>query len=670
MEGVDRVAPSSIGRVVPIWDWLPRYDRGALRGDVLAGIAVAAMIVPKDLGYAGIAGIPVQNGLYAAAAGAIVYALFCTSRHISTGPSSSLAAVAGGAVLVAGVGESQAAELVAAITLVTGALFLLLAALRLGWIARFLSRAVVTGFLAGAAVDVVIGELPKLTGTESSGETAWAELASWIRTLGDVSGTTLLVGVVALAVILALRFAAPRVPGALVLVAGGLLATPLFDLDAHGVALVGEVPRGLPTPALPDLDVFKQHYATILAASAGLLLIGFSQTAGDARAFAARHRYRVDVDQESVAQGMANVAAGAFRGMPVSTSLSASSLNESAGARTPLASLVTGALVILTLVALAPLFSDLPKAVLGAIIIDAVIFGMIDIAELRRLRRVKPFDFWVAATAIVAVLSAGVLAGVVIGIALSLVWLVYVATTPELPLLGREPGTNVFRDAGGRDVPRPRHGAAGRRPVLRHRGGARRAHPYARAGRRPAAARRAPGHGKRGLRRFAGCRDAGGDPRLHRGRGRPAEPRAPEARRGEGARERRRPGPPRRRSRPREHPPRRRGRARRGSPGDRRVALRRLEAGRARAAAPEGARDLALPDWVDVDGDRTVRPADGPAHRVAERQAVAGLPRLAALLPLVVETGKWIRRRRAAAPAVFDPQRALSPARALSGLRS
>ena len=144
---------------------------------------------------------------------------------------------------------------------------------------------------------------------------------------------------------------------------------------------------------------------------------------------------------------MANVAAGAFRGMPVSTSLSASSLNESAGARTPLASLVTGGLVLLTLIALAPLFSDLPKAVLAAIIIDAVVFGMIDVAELRRLWRVKRFDFWVAAAAFVAVLSAGVLAGVVIGIALSLVWLVYVTTTPEMPLLGREPETHVFRDA-------------------------------------------------------------------------------------------------------------------------------------------------------------------------------------------------------------------------------
>ena len=435
-----------VGRLVPIVAWLPRYDRAMLRGDVLAGLAVTAMIVPKDLGYAGIAGVPVQNGLYAAAAGAIVYALFCTSRHISTGPSSSLAAVAGGAVLFTGVVGTDAAQLVTAITLVTGALFLLLALLRLGWIARFLSRAVVTGFLAGAAVDVVVGELPKLTGTSNSGDNVWQELASWFRTLGDISWTTLLVGLLALGLILGLRFFAPRVPGALVLVVAGLLATWLFDLGAHGVALVGPVPRGLPAPTLPGADIFQQHYSTILAAAAGLLLIGFSQTAGDARAFAVRHRYRIDVNQESVAQGMANMASGAFQGMPVSTSLSASSLNEAAGARTQMASLATGAFVILTLVALAPLFSKLPKAVLAAIIIDAVVFGMIDVPELRRLYRVKRFDFWIAAAAVLGVLSAGVLAGVVVGIALSLVWLVYVATAPGMPLLGREPGTQVFRD--------------------------------------------------------------------------------------------------------------------------------------------------------------------------------------------------------------------------------
>jgi SulP family sulfate permease len=219
----------------------------------------------------------------------------------------------------------------------------------------------------------------------------------------------------------------------------------LFDLGSHGVALVGDVPRGLPTPELPDLDIVRDHYATILIAALALLLIGFSQTAGDARAFAARHHYRIDVDQESVAQGMANVGAGVFQGMPVSTSLSASSLNESAGARSQVSSLVTGGLVLATLVILAPVFSHLPKAVLGAVIIDAVVFGMIDLTEFRRLFRVARFDFWIAIAAVIGVLSAGVLAGVVIGVVLSLGWLVYVATRPPMPLLGREPGTQVFR---------------------------------------------------------------------------------------------------------------------------------------------------------------------------------------------------------------------------------
>jgi sulfate permease, SulP family len=432
--------------LVPILAWLPRYDRAWLRGDLAAGIAVTALIVPKNLGYAGIAGVPLQNGLYAAAAGAILYALFCTSRQISTGPSSSLAAVAGGAVLLTGVGGKEAAELVAAITLVAGVLFLLLAVFRMGWIARFLSKPVITGFLAGAAVDVVIGELPKLTGTSSDGVNAWRELGSWVRTLGDVHGTTLVVGLVALGVILGLRFLAPALPGALVLVAGGILASHVFDLGAHGVDLVGHVPRGLPTPQLPGLDVFREQYATIGVASAALLLIGFSQTAGDARAFANRHHYRIDIDQESVAQGMANVGAGVFQGMPVSTSLSASSLNESAGARTPVASLITGALVLLTLIVLAPLFSDLPKPVLAAVIIDAVVFGMIDLPELRRLHRVTRFDFWIAVAAIIGVLSVGVLAGVVVGVALSLGWLIYVASNPPMPLLGREAGTQAFRD--------------------------------------------------------------------------------------------------------------------------------------------------------------------------------------------------------------------------------
>jgi high affinity sulfate transporter 1 len=434
-------------RLVPIAEWIRSYDRGWLRGDLIAGVAVAALIVPKNLGYAGIAGIPLQNGLYAAAAGAILYAVFGTSRQISTGPSSGLAAVAASAVVVAGIaGIQDAASFVAGVTVVSGLLYLVLAVFKMGWIAQFLSRAVVTGFLFGAAIDVVIGELPKLTGTEVTGSNPLQELWSWLGTLGDAQLATVLVGGAALAVVFGLRVVAPRVPGALVLVVGGLAASWLLDLDARGVALVGEVPRGLPTLQLPDGQLLTDHASTVALAAVALVLIGFSQTAGDARMFAARHRYRIDINQESVAQGMANVGAGLFQGMPVSTSLSASSLNDHTGARTGLASLTSGVIVLLTLLVLAPLFSDLPKAVLGALIIEAVVLGMMDLPELRRLARVQRFDFWIAIAAIAATLLVGVLAGVMVGIGLSLLWLISVATRPPMPLLGRDPATQVFRE--------------------------------------------------------------------------------------------------------------------------------------------------------------------------------------------------------------------------------
>ena len=408
---------------------------------------MAALIVPKNLGYAGIAGIPLQNGLYAAAAGAILYAVFGTSRQISTGPSSGLAAVAASAVVAASItGTADVASFVATITLASGALFLLLAVFKMGWIAQFLSRAVVTGFLFGAAIDVVIGELPKLTGTSVSGSNPIQEMRSWIGSLGDVNVPTLVVGAISLAVIFGLRAIAPRIPGALVLVVGGLLASRIFDLAAHGVALVGDVPRGLPTLALPKWSLVGAHASTIALAAVALVLIGFSQTAGDSRAFAAKHRYRIDINQESVAQGMSNVGAGLFQGMPVSTSLSASSLNDHSGARTGLASLTSGVIVLLTLLILAPLFSKLPKPVLAALIIEAVVMGMMDLPEMRRLFRVKRFDFWIAVVAIIGTLVFGVLAGVIIGIGLSLLWLISVATRPSMPLLGREPGTQVYRE--------------------------------------------------------------------------------------------------------------------------------------------------------------------------------------------------------------------------------
>jgi SulP family sulfate permease len=434
-------------RLVPMAGWIRSYDRRWLKGDLIAGLAVAALIVPKNLGYAGIAGIPLQNGLYAAAAGAILYAVFGTSRQISTGPSSGLAAVAASAVLTAKItGEQNAAVFVAAITAVAGVLFLLLALFKMGWIAQFLSRAVVTGFLFGAAIDVVIGELPKITGTDANGSNSFQELWSWFGTLSEAHLLSVLVGVVALIVAFGSRAVVPRVPGALILVVGGLLAARLFDLGAHGVALVGPIPSGLPALQVPPLQVYRDHAGTIAAAALAIVMIGFSQTAGDARAFAAKHRYRIDINQESVAQGIANVGAGLFQGMPVSTSLSASSLNDHTGARSGLSSLTSGVIVLLTLVFLAPLFSNLPKPVLAALIIEAVVKGMMDLPEMRRLARVQRFDFWIAMAAIAGTLLFGVLAGVMIGIGLSLIWLISVATRPPMPVLGREPGTQVFRE--------------------------------------------------------------------------------------------------------------------------------------------------------------------------------------------------------------------------------
>ena len=427
--------------------WVRTYDRRWLRGDLIAGIAVAALIVPKNLGYAGIAGVPLEHGLYAAAAAAILYAVFGTCRQISMGPSSGLAAVAAGAVVASGISdETDVATYVAGITLVSGLLFILLAVLKMGWAARFLPQAVVTGFLFGAAIDVVIGELPKITGTDASGSNSFQELRSWLGTLGETDPTTLVVGVVALVVVFGLRVVAPAVPGALVLVVGGLLATRLLDLGERGVALVGDIPSGLPALDVPDPALLWDHAASVSTAAVALVLIGFSQTAGDARAFATKHRYQVDLNQETVAQGVANTGAGLLQGMPVSTSLSASSLNDHAGAKTGLASLTSGVIVLLTLLFLAPLFSDLPKPVLAALIIEAVVMGMMDVPELRRLARVHRFDFLLASAAILGTLAFGVLAGVVFGIGLSLLWLVAVTTRPAMPMLGRRAGTTVFRE--------------------------------------------------------------------------------------------------------------------------------------------------------------------------------------------------------------------------------
>ena len=261
--------------------WGRHYDRSWLRADLIAGVTVAALVVPKSLGYAGIAGVPIQHGLYAAAAGAILYALFGTARQIATGPSSALAAVAASAVVLASVSGDDAVELVSAITFVAGLLFLLLAMFKMGWISRFLSKAVITGFLFGAAIEVVVGELAKITGTTVDGANSWRKLASWIDGLGDIHGATLLVGIVSLIVVVGIRFSPIKVPGALVLVVGGLVAVCRRSTSpTAGSHSSATCPAASPSP--PSRSRLRGgQLAAIGPAAVGLLLIGFSQTAGE-----------------------------------------------------------------------------------------------------------------------------------------------------------------------------------------------------------------------------------------------------------------------------------------------------------------------------------------------------------------------------------------------------
>jgi len=440
-------APTGFARIMPIFHWLPNYNKDWLKGDLIAGLSVWALMVPTSLGYATISGVPVQYGLYAAAAGLIGFALFTTSKQVTQGPSSSTAAVLGAAVLaVASSGSDEAIQLAASIVIVAGVLFVIMYLLRMGWISDFLAASVLTGFTFGVALNVAAGELFKITGTESGGSNTWGKLWTWVTELPDADGTTVVVGVAALILVFGLAIYAPRLPGALIAVILGILATLIFDLGDRGVELIAEVPSGLPSVVLPDIGYIVDNFATIIAAAVGLLLIGFSVTTAAVREYATKHNYRIDINQELLAQGVSNVSSGLVQGVFVNGSLSKSPVNDQAGAKSQLSNLFQAVLVILTLLFLAPLFSELPEAVLGAIIIEAVVMGMMDVPEMKRLYVVRRGEFWLAMAALLGVMTFGILQGVVIGVALSLFWLIAVSSRPNVPDLGRRKGTHAFYD--------------------------------------------------------------------------------------------------------------------------------------------------------------------------------------------------------------------------------
>jgi SulP family sulfate permease len=305
----------------PVFGSLRGYDRRWLRGDLVAGLTVWAVLVPEALAYAAIAGVSPVVGLYAAPGALLLYAAFGSSRHLVTGPMSATAALSAAAVAeLATSGSSRFVQLTTALAITTGVLAVVAGLLRLGFLASFISEPVLKGFIIGLALTIVAGQLPKLFGVEGSGGDFFEKLWGVLGDLGDTSGLTLAVGLASLALVLGPRRLAPVVPGSLAAVLAGIVAVRVFGLDAHGVAIVGRIDSGLPSPGLPG--VAAADYLSLAPAAAGVMLVGFAEGLGAARTYAARHHYEVDANRELLGLGAANLGAGLSRGMVVNGSLS------------------------------------------------------------------------------------------------------------------------------------------------------------------------------------------------------------------------------------------------------------------------------------------------------------------------------------------------------------
>ncbi len=429
---------------------LQGYRGEWLRGDLVAGLTVWAVLIPEALAYASIAGVSPVVGLYAAPGALLLYAALGSSRHLVTGPMSATAALSAATVgdLVSG-GGADFAAMSAALAIATGVAALLAGLLRLGFLASFISEPVIKGFIIGLALTILIGQVPKLLGVEKEAGDFFEQLWGVITELGDIDGLTLLVGLASLAVVLGLRRAAPAIPGSLVAVALGIAAVELFGLDDHGVEIVGTIDSGLPSLGAPDVSL--EDYGDLAAGAIGLMLVGFAEGLGAAKTYAARDHYEIDVNRELLGLGGANLASGLSSGMVVNGSLSKTAVNGSAGARTQLSGLVVAVLTIVTLLVLTGLFESLPEATLAAIVIAAVI-ELVDIPALVRLYRVyggrrrgrlalaARADFLAALAAMLGVLIFDTLPGLFIGIGMSLLLLLYRASRPHVAELGEVPG--------------------------------------------------------------------------------------------------------------------------------------------------------------------------------------------------------------------------------------
>jgi SulP family sulfate permease len=455
--------PHAMERWVPIVGWLPRYSRSWLGGDLIAGFTIWGLLIPEMIAYASLAGLPPQAGLYTLLASLVLYAVFGTSRQLVVAGTSASAVLVFSAVTdLAPKSEEDYATLAAALIITAGVALVLAGLLRLGFITEFLSRPVMTGFVFGLAIFVSVSQLPKIFGIEKGEGDTVRQLGHLIANLADTSMTTLVVGLVALAVLFGLERFAPRIPGGLVVLVLGISLSALLNLSSHGVAIIGDIPTGLPDIGVPHVAL---HDLWVLIPSAlGMVLVIFSEALGAAKTFADKHGYRIDSNQEMIALGLANMGSGLFGGLAAGGSLSQTAVNDGAGARSEASPLVAAALSVVTVIALTPLFHDLPEAVLAALIIHAV-YGLMRVGEMREYYRLVPQEFWLGLITLVGVITVDVLPALVIGVVLSIILFIGRASRPKVSVLGQDPATpGAYRDVDRHPDVQPIDGVLVMRP--------------------------------------------------------------------------------------------------------------------------------------------------------------------------------------------------------------
>ena len=433
-------------KYIPLLTWLPGYDRGLLTRDVVAGITVWALAVPESMAYAGIAGVPVQYGLYAIPLALLGYVVFGSCRQLFVGPSATVASISAVVVGGAAAGSSDAGKLVAlsaALALTVGVLYIVLGLLRMGFVARFFAKPVLAGFIVGLGLYIAVGQFPKLVGAEKPDGNTVQIFFRTLREIGSWTTATVIVGALALAALFALARFAPRLPGALIVAAAAILSVDAFNLEAHGVEIVGNVPTGFQfvswsTVGWGDIE-------QMLPGAFAILIVGFAQSVAIAKSYGAKNGYRIDASQEMIGYGAANLGAGALQGFTVTGSLSKSAAAEEARGKSPLLLVVTAGATVLTILWLAGLFEKLPEAALAAIVIHAV-WGMLSPRPLTSLWRTHRDEFLLAAGALLGVILIGILAGVVIGVVLSFVLLIHWLDHPRISILGRNRDDTAFTE--------------------------------------------------------------------------------------------------------------------------------------------------------------------------------------------------------------------------------